>query len=374
MSKREEVLNKALPMLNSGMSVLQISKEITDVSYATLKRYLGEIAPKKPRLTDEDKATAIRMFDEGYTTVDIANALSRDNSNIGDFLKSRGRQPRNRKSGLLNADEKKICDLYTDKLMSTESIGEQFSVSERTVAKVLVDNGIELRSRGVIPKIVNHDYFEFIDVEEKAYFLGLLIADGGIIKSYDRENRNLAVSIELDQEDGYMVEMFEQVLCNSIGTTKPDGRGCVAFRGSSKKLTDDLAKYGVVTRKSPLTYLPTVSEELMPHLIRGIFDGDGTVFKAKKRSGVTFGFYGTERICNEIKEYLIEKIGVSDNKVFNKTDCNVSFVYFSKKADVQNFYHLIYDNATIYLTRKKDVFINHANAEVIVEGKTSTTP
>jgi len=42
-------------------------------------------------------------------------------------------------------------------------------------------------------------------------------------------------------------------------------------------MATDLEKFGVVPRKTLLTFLPSLSPELMPHLIRGIIDGDGSI-------------------------------------------------------------------------------------------------
>lgn len=43
-------------------------------------------------------------------------------------------------------------------------------------------------------------------------------------------------------------------------------------------MAEALAKYGVVPRKSHITYLPlNIPKEMFSHLIRGIFDGDGSI-------------------------------------------------------------------------------------------------
>ena len=47
----------------------------------------------------------------------------------------------------------------------------------------------------------------------------------------------------------------------------------------------DLNKLGVVERKSLILTFPTeqqVPKHLMPHFIRGYFDGDGSVYKQKQ--------------------------------------------------------------------------------------------
>lgn len=214
-----------------------------------------------------------------------------------------------------------------------------------------------MRAGGTQPKIKTNNYFEVIDTEKKAYFLGLIIADGSIIEPHTRI-RNLAVSITLHKNDSYLLSLFSKEVCNGEShVIVSKNRTTSEFRGASKQMCDDLSKYGVTPRKTFKTYLPTIDEELMPHLIRGIFDGDGTVYTyANQKNCLRFGFYGTNRLLNDIKKYLIAKINISDNKVHDKKQNNVSMIYFGKKADILNFYHLIYDEATVFMRRKREKF------------------
>lgn len=56
-----------------------------------------------------------------------------------------------------------------------------------------------------------------------------------------------------------------------------DGRGCGQIAVRSDLMAEDLAKYGVIPRKTLHTYLPNINEQYLPHLVRGIFDGDGSI-------------------------------------------------------------------------------------------------
>src|SRR5690606_16603830 len=116
---------------------------------------------------------------------------------------------RSLKCGLKRKDIEAIKEFY-EAGISTTNIGKEFNVTDKTIAKVLVDNGVSLRESGTQRKIINDNYFEDIDTEEKAYFLGLIIADGSIIRhlSEGRSNRQLSISLELKEQDGYMVELF----------------------------------------------------------------------------------------------------------------------------------------------------------------------
>ena len=129
--------------------------------------------------------------------------------------------------------------------------------------------------------------------------------------------------------------------------------------------SNDLSKYGLHERKTfeaELTDL--VPKELYTHYIRGIFDGDGTVYIRSKTNQLVFGFYGTHELVSQVKQYLIEQIGIRDNSIYDKD--TVSFVTFTRKQDVINFYNLIYSNSHFYLDRKKEVFEKYFQIKNII--------
>lgn len=52
----------------------------------------------------------------------------------------------------------------------------------------------------------------------------------------------------------------------------------------SDKLVSDIEKLGVVERKTFLIQFPEMDESLVPHFIRGYFDGDGSIYYTHPRS------------------------------------------------------------------------------------------
>lgn len=74
-----------------------------------------------------------------------------------------------------------------------------------------------------------------------------------------------------------MLNKFKKVLISNTSVTH-DGRGCGQIAIRSNVMAKDLSQYGVIPRKSAFTYLPkNIPINLMNHLIRGIFDGDGSI-------------------------------------------------------------------------------------------------
>ena len=117
-----------------------------------------------------------------------------------------------------------------------------------------------------------------------------------------------------------------------------------------------------------LNKIPNLPKHLYRHFIRGYFDGDGTVFMDRKwlRSNICSisenflielqGLLNDENIENRInveirknKKYKVPQ-GVSENCM------NMYRLYVSKQEALKKFYHYLYDDATIYLERKKIKF------------------
>ena len=122
----------------------------------------------------------------------------------------------------------------------------------------------------------NDDYFETIDTEDKAYFLGLLFADGNV---YTARNR---IQITLANEDAYILKAFADCI-GYTGKMYIDREKYSKLILPSKKMCADLTRLGCTPNKSLTLQFPTeVPDELMHHFIRGYFDGDGHISKDKR--------------------------------------------------------------------------------------------
>lgn len=328
-------------------------------------------------LNENEKELILKLFEEGYNTVEIAKRLKRNDSTIGRFLKRNGLKSNYRKNGILKSDIQDICKLYENGKTAKEILAKYSHKikCENTIINIVARNGIAPRPRGTQPTF-NVNYFENIDTEEKAYFLGLFLTDGNVCK-LKRNTNQYKIQIALQYKDKYIIEKFKRAICaeNKISHYKKGKRNEAIFPIQSKKMAKDLRKYGVYENKTFTTELCYgVPENLFRHYIRGIFDGDGTVHITKKRNQFRFGFYGTHKILEQIQVYLNQQAGITINSIYNKP--TVSFILNSKQQDIINFYKFIYSNASIYLERKKklfedyfktkDIHITCANTEITI--------
>lgn len=319
------------------------------------------------RLEDKTDIIIDMYINKQMTTVEIANTIGCSSSGVERLLKKNSVKCdyKKRMGYLSEEDILNICNRYIAGETTIE-IGKTMGLCDRTIAKVLRKNNIELR-RGVRRShITNHSYFRSIDTPQKAYFLGWLISDGSVVRSKSRPDRSRIIALELQNEDKHILELFALELGADISIVKYYAkRNHYHMRFASEEMANDLEQYGVVPNKTWISYLPRIDDDLMPHLLRGIFDGDGTVTIDKKYGCPHFAFYGSEQICIDIRDYLHKKIGLNKNAV-SKSTCY--HVWWGGHSPSKKFCEYIYDNCGAFvLERKRQKFYNntyHENTEI----------
>ena len=129
------------------------------------------------------------------------------------------------------------------------------------------------------------------------------------------------------------------------------------FKIESKTLHNNLVKLGIMPNKSKILKCPEIPEKFYSDFIRGVFDGDGTVKVKQKRC----------KICSASKDFIngLSKMLKSmkiEHKLYNEpyTYNNIKTDFYTvtimRKKDVKKLYHLMYDNAGLYMKRKKKTF------------------
>jgi len=243
-----------------------------------------------------------------------------------------------------------ILNLYFKEKLSTIQIGKIYNCDGSTIQRQFKRWDIKLRKRYNGIYEVDENYFSTIDTEEKAYWLGLLLADGHISK----RNKVMLCMKDLDE-----IEKFKK----SLKSTHPikynkDGNPSISI--GCKQLCDDLRNIGFTNRKSYkidinriLSFIP---KELLNHFVRGMFDGDGSIkvyhYNYLKNPQYHFGYTGTKETCIFIQNYL-----EFDTKIKKEGDYTYTCVTrnFNK---IKEIYYILYKDANIYLDRKYKIFIN----------------
>lgn len=216
--------------------------------------------------------------------------------------------------------------------------------------------------------LLNENYFEVIDTEEKAYFLGFLYADGCNLTN------NTSIKLGLQEQDKEILNKFSE-LVNSNRPLQIDKNESLLKKGknvkttyifiiNSKKMSDDLIKLGLFHKKTWLLKFPTEEQVpfyLLRHFIRGYFDGDGSISKvktSKNNSCLNFNIVGNFEFINSLQSYFVNEIKLNKNKLqYRKTTQIVSLIYGGNTYICKIREHL-YKDATIYLKRKFDKFFS----------------
>ena len=219
---------------------------------------------------------------------------------------------------------------------------------------------------------LNDYYFETIDSDEKAYWLGFLYADGYI---YERHNKNYGVThhleLGLSKDDTNHIHKFRYC----IGCNKKPRDKTIIYKGKSYKsckidiysedFCKDLMNKGVVPRKSLILTYPTTSvlpEKYNSSFIRGYFDGDGCVFSKIDDGIYVINFVGTKKFLTSMMEILNKEIGMS--KVAIRSKGNAYQIAYSGYNNFVKMYNYMYKNSTVSLDRKRKKFQDTINRKI----------
>lgn len=262
-------------------------------------------------------------------------------------------------------DQQKIDIVYeyTIKKLSTVKLAKKYNVTFPSIRSILILRGVKMRGRKTRKYRVNEDFFNKIDTEEKAYFLGFLYADGTV----RRPGTGYSFSINLQEEDGYMLENFKRMISYEgplsfvpINKKIKTRKNQYNLQICSKRLYENLQYLGCGPKKSLILRFPNekqVPNHLINHFIRGYFDGDGCIYFSKKGyTSVTI--ISSNIFCNELKDMVFSRIGVLST-VRQASRCTKFTKIFSisDKNNITKFLDWIYKDATIFLKRKYDKYI-----------------
>lgn len=266
---------------------------------------------------------------------------------------------------LTNEKKETVVKKYLEQPISIAELSIIVHLSSPTIIKILDEYSIERYKKAQLfnPELDEY-FFENIDSEIKAYFLGFIITDGNIFKPKEG-NRQTSISITQSTSDEYILSAFKDAI-HSNRTIPHDGRGCSQIAVRSDIMADSLEKYGVVSNKTLITKLPLLSKEYMSHLLRGIFDGDGSIkayqTTVRNRYAHALAFCGTHTLMQNINNYLCETLSVNCQAIYDYSDRHLSEIKWQNKTDMKTIGDWMYRDATIYLIRKHELycdFLNH---------------
>jgi len=194
---------------------------------------------------------------------------------------------------------------------------------------------------------LNENYFETIDTQDKAYWLGFLMGDGSVSNNY------LQLHLKNTRENKRHIEKFLWYLSANYRLYYRDNYGysLVGVGITSNKLTRDLINHGIVPRKTYKAIFPIIDEHLNRHFIRGLFDADGC-FSQNKAS-----FVGNRELMEQLEglfDFLRIKSKIRQAGISRAFELGIT--HFD---NLQPLYEYMYTDATIYLPNKHTKFHNY---------------
>lgn len=245
--------------------------------------------------------------------------------------------------------------------MTMKEVGEKVGTSYTTVRNCLVRYGIELRTSVSYIDVHTFDehFFDKIDTEEKAYFLGYLFADGCIL-----QDRHYTIRLNLHEKDRAILERFKELIRSTAPLYRFNTLNQFCLQVTSKHAWHRLKQLGCVPRKTLILKYPRhLLPELERHFIRGYFDGDGTVGiyqqnsirngKKLQHPKVAASLLGTKNFCAGVAKTLKRDLNMVPT-IYQTSEGNgrIAKLGVGGPQLTLQFLGYLYEGATIYLERK----------------------
>lgn len=324
--------------------------------------------PKPPvKITPEILEKIISLYKEGKGGEAIAKETGLHPNSVRRCLKNNDVEVRGLKKKITDEDEKEIVKLYKEG-MSGPKVAEKYNLSPSMVRKYILKAGDDMRGAEEAHRkyAINEDFFDVIDTQEKAYFLGFIYADGHncIEGNY--------IKVEVHQKD---IDILHK-LVKLIYIDNPSDRITMVnkfkskdgvekeinhcyFTINSKYICGVLERLGCSQQKSLTATFPEslTDPELQRHFIRGYYDGDGGTWVPPEdgKAGASCKIMGTFECCESFNKIILEQSGLKFGDPYRQpANVNINIYTINKSGNrvVAQFLDWLYKNSTIYLDRK----------------------
>lgn len=311
------------------------------------------------KYSDDDIKNIIKDYQDGDSTQKLGIKYKCDPKRISRLLKKN-----NIKVDLIRFKFTKnvineIISKYNDG-KTLDELSKEYGVLRQTIGEYV--NNFGQGTRDSQYKIgqkrlykVNENYFENIDTEDKAYWIGFLLTDGCVSRDY----RGILSIIGLQIQNGDAKHLDKFVKCldsNYPVCVNRSNNNSVSVRIFSEKMCKDLSKYGIVERKTYLCKKPDhIPSDLERHFWRGCIDGDGGVYNYTNTKNLVL--YGNFELLNSFVDYC-KNLGIEKNSIYKDIRTKQTYrFYISDRHELNLILNNLYSNCSIYLDRKYNVSI-----------------
>lgn len=240
----------------------------------------------------------------------------------------------------------KVVELYQNGNTGVK-IAKMFGISNNTASKILKENNIKIKGReGYHKYSFNEHYFDKVDTQDKAYWLGWLFSDG-----YNNE-ADYDTRLQLQEGDKSVLENFKKSL-NYTGPIRFTKNRQWLIILTSKHFSRTLASLGCVQAKSLILKFPNITPRLIRHFIRGYFEGDGCISGRRETGNFKMTIISTKEFCDVLNFHLSKIVGIKNLEKHPNNDITKRY-NVSGRRQILKIYKFLYKGSNLALLRKKN--------------------
>ena len=322
----------------------------------------------------EEYENAARIFMEtGEATSKIAKKLGVKAWKLNIFIKEKYNvdiKAYSRKK--LNEKYEKIYQEFTVSDEPLNKIAKRYHISQKNLSNYISQRAEILGlNDNIVYNLkykVNENAFSVINTEEKAYWLGFIMADG--------YNSGDHLQVTISQNDyNHLKKLRSFLKADNMIYHRPKDH-TVNLTVSSQKICLDLAAVGCVKGKTYCQGFPCYSSmhpRLWRHFVRGYIDGDGcltqviyqdvtsvnSIARKMEKIGIAIKMKKTAEAMQ--KAIKVMTGGVAFPSLYHDTNGGKDQyeLYVEGQTAVRTFLDCMYKEATVYLDRKYKRYLQY---------------
>lgn len=284
----------------------------------------------------------IKLYKEGLSGKKIEEQTGVSASQVRRILKRNNVKARSNKTE--DTLEKDIINKYNQGV-SSEQIAKDLNLSASTVCRILKRNGIDIKGATHFNRKyeLKENFFNSIDTDEKAYFLGFLYSNG-----YLQSNRQ-SIRFYIHKQDMEILLKFQSLIFEDNYEFKYIEEGnYISLYIYSSVMYNDLIKHGCTLNKDFNITLPMLQDNLMLPFLRGLYDGSGTIQHKLNSNNLLILITGNLSFLQSIQQY-IAKHNIIGCLCYTEQDGVTTSFVINNKEDVKKMLDLLYKDSILYL-------------------------
>lgn len=245
-----------------------------------------------------------------------------------------------------NITKEEMEEVYINQRLGVRKAAKKLNMGRPTFLKYLKKFNIPKHKIGIYRKYVPNDYFFNKWGSEMAYCLGFIAADGHVW-----EKRHF-ITIGIHKKDVAILEKIRNCISpkSKVRFTGDKCQLCI----KSEQIHKDLNRLGINHKKTFNLRFPKVPKKYLGDFVRGFFDGDGGIWKAKRK----IVDYYTSSITCASEKFIYDLQNVLGFGTISRTGKNRKYyrIDFSQSNSLKLKKLMYKNNTDLKLNRKYVLF------------------